>query len=237
MFFRNRARKRSAPACSIRDLHFIQSSALSNCCDGVIHPSDTHVLRIADLIHRRPAAERDACSRLKLRAASCFPNQSSHMQKCPSMSELRTAQQCLSRMGRPLPSRSCAFITADGRSVQSTPSHLSSIAENARWPASPTATSTAHGRSRSAEKPARQASGFRPLAFRIRRARREPTPLSCDLDQRRPATAERPCNGRGLRGYAPSILVQLGRAQIPISWPMPCLVGACTIFGGHSRRG
>ena len=77
--------------------------------------------------------------------------------------------------------RSCAFITADGRSVRSTPSHLSSIAENARWPASPTATSTAHGRSSSAEKPASQASEYRPLAFRIRQARREPTPLSCDL--------------------------------------------------------
>ena len=111
-----------------------QQHCLLRCC---IHPSDTHVLHIADLIHRRPAAERDACSRLKVRAASCFPNQPSHMQKCPSVSELRTAQQCLSRMGRPLPSRSCAFITADGRSVQSTPSHLSSIAENARWAGKP----------------------------------------------------------------------------------------------------
>ena len=63
--------------------------------------------------------------------------------------------------------------------VRSTPSHLSCIAENARWPASPTATSTAYGRSRSAEKPASQALGYWPLAFR--RARREPTPLSCDL--------------------------------------------------------
>ena len=84
-------------------------------------------------------------------------------------------------IGRHYHRGAAAIITADGRSVQSTRSHLSSIAENAHWPASPTATSTAFGRSRSAEKPARQALGYWPLPFQKRRAHREPTPLSCDL--------------------------------------------------------
>jgi hypothetical protein len=114
------------------------------------------------------------------------------------------------RMGRRSPSRSCAIITAVGPSVHPTLGHPSYIAENERLRGSPTAMSTARGRSSAAaEKAARWAVGHWPS--------RIPNQASTP---RTGAAFLRPCSKPPRRGHGVQRSIKIG-----VSLGTPCLIG------------